>query len=102
MFFRFCQVNTMMLLFPIQSRCVLAVMTHIVSYLTLDDCRFVTVSDVFEPVDLGTESQVFISKSYDPTSHFETTCKVLYHFRRTKWQCQSTIVYILRFLLSGL
>ncbi|GMR50803.1 hypothetical protein PMAYCL1PPCAC_20998, partial [Pristionchus mayeri] len=37
--------------------------------------KFVTVSDVFEPVDLGTESQVFISKSYDPTSHFETTCK---------------------------
>jgi Rab GDP dissociation inhibitor len=43
----------------------------------------VSVSDVFEPIDEGTESQVFISKSYDPTSHFETTCKdVLDIFKR--------------------
>ena len=34
------------------------------------------VSDVFAPIDPGTESQLFISKSYDPTSHFETTCLV--------------------------
>merc|ERR1712013_819340 len=31
----------------------------------------------------GTESQLFISKSYDPTSHFETTClDVLDIFKR--------------------
>lgn len=41
------------------------------------------VSDVYEPVDLGVESQVFISKSYDPTTHFETTCTdVLDVFKR--------------------
>ncbi|CAD6199250.1 unnamed protein product [Caenorhabditis auriculariae] len=37
--------------------------------------KFISVSDVFEPADLGSESQIFISRSYDPTSHFMTTCK---------------------------
>lgn len=37
--------------------------------------KFVSVSDVYEPVDLGVESQIFISKSYDSTTHFETVCK---------------------------
>ncbi|KAL1462896.1 hypothetical protein WDU94_014700 [Cyamophila willieti] len=36
--------------------------------------KFVTVSDYYEPTDLGTESQVFISSSYDATTHFETVC----------------------------
>ncbi|KAJ8269193.1 hypothetical protein COCON_G00118000 [Conger conger] len=36
--------------------------------------KFVSISDLFEPVDLGTESQIFISRSYDATTHFETTC----------------------------
>lgn len=32
---------------------------------------------------MGAESQVFISRSYDPTTHFETTCKdVLDIFQR--------------------
>jgi len=32
---------------------------------------------------MGTESQIFISQSYDPTTHFETTClDVLDIFRR--------------------
>lgn len=45
--------------------------------------RFVNVSDVYEPIDMGGESQVFISRSYDPTTHFETTCKdVLDIFQR--------------------
>merc|ERR1712110_1277718 len=45
--------------------------------------KFLQVSDVFAPIDPGTESQLFISKSYDPTSHFETTClDVLDVFRR--------------------
>uniref|UniRef100_T1J355 Rab GDP dissociation inhibitor n=1 Tax=Strigamia maritima TaxID=126957 RepID=T1J355_STRMM len=45
--------------------------------------KFVSVSDLFDPIDDGLESQVFISKSYDATSHFETTClDVLDIFRR--------------------
>jgi len=45
--------------------------------------KFLQVSDVFVPVDQGTESQLFISKSYDATSHFETTClDVLDIFKR--------------------
>ena len=34
------------------------------------------ISDVFKPNDDGTGNQLFISKSYDATSHFETTCLV--------------------------
>lgn len=45
--------------------------------------RFITVSDFYNPKDDGRESQVFISKSYDATTHFETTClDVLDVFRR--------------------
>ncbi len=36
--------------------------------------KFVSVDDVFEPTDDGSKSGVFISTSYDATSHFETTC----------------------------
>ncbi|GFT51511.1 rab GDP dissociation inhibitor beta [Trichonephila clavipes] len=36
--------------------------------------KFVWVSDVFKPKDYGEQSQIFISQSYDATSHFETTC----------------------------
>jgi Rab GDP dissociation inhibitor len=44
--------------------------------------KFIQISDVFEPVDNGVASQLFISKSYDATSHFETTCiDVLDRFR---------------------
>ena len=39
------------------------------------------VSDVFQPTDDGTATQLFISKSYDATSHFETTCLVFILFR---------------------
>jgi len=35
--------------------------------------QFVYVTDILEPNDDGTESKIFISKSYDATSHFETT-----------------------------
>ncbi|KAK4536413.1 hypothetical protein CDCA_CDCA08G2438 [Cyanidium caldarium] len=34
--------------------------------------RFVTVDDVYEPVDDGRRDGVFVSKSYDATTHFET------------------------------
>ena len=45
--------------------------------------KFVTISDVFEPTDDGSTSEVFISHSYDPTTHFETTCSdVLDIFKR--------------------
>lgn len=36
--------------------------------------KFVSVSDLYEPVDDGANSKVFITKSYDATTHFETTC----------------------------
>jgi Rab GDP dissociation inhibitor len=36
--------------------------------------KFVSVHDIFEPTDNGLESRVFVSKSYDATTHFETTC----------------------------
>jgi len=35
--------------------------------------QFVYVTDIMEPNDDGKESKIFISKSYDATSHFETT-----------------------------
>lgn len=45
--------------------------------------KFVSISDYFEPVDNGLESQIFISQSYDATTHFETTClDVLDIFKR--------------------
>ncbi|XP_029318162.1 rab GDP dissociation inhibitor beta [Cottoperca gobio] len=36
--------------------------------------KFVCVSDQFAPTDMGTDSQIFISRTYDATTHFETTC----------------------------
>ncbi|KAK0408797.1 hypothetical protein QR680_004162 [Steinernema hermaphroditum] len=49
--------------------------------------RFTSISDVYEPVDMGNESQLFISKSYDATTHFETTCQdVLDIFQRATQQ----------------
>ncbi|XP_043267752.1 rab GDP dissociation inhibitor alpha [Venturia canescens] len=45
--------------------------------------KFVCVSDYMEPTDDGLESQLFISASYDATTHFETTClDVLDIFKR--------------------
>jgi Rab GDP dissociation inhibitor len=29
---------------------------------------------VYEPVDKGTDNGLFVSRSYDATSHFETVC----------------------------
>jgi Rab GDP dissociation inhibitor len=36
--------------------------------------KFISVSDIEEPIADGKEEQVFVSKSYDATSHFETVC----------------------------
>lgn len=45
--------------------------------------KFVSISDYVVPIDNGDESQVFISESYDATTHFETTClDVLDIFKR--------------------
>lgn len=45
--------------------------------------KFVSVSDYYEPTDNGLESQIFISQSYDATTHFETsTLDVLDIFKR--------------------
>ncbi|XP_065560814.1 rab GDP dissociation inhibitor alpha-like isoform X3 [Artemia franciscana] len=45
--------------------------------------RIVTVSDCYRPREDGTESQLFISQSYNATADFETTClEVLDIFRR--------------------
>uniref|UniRef100_A0A8C1CHZ2 Rab GDP dissociation inhibitor n=1 Tax=Cyprinus carpio carpio TaxID=630221 RepID=A0A8C1CHZ2_CYPCA len=38
------------------------------------DQKFVAISDMYELTDDGTESQIFASRSYDATTHFETTC----------------------------
>lgn len=41
------------------------------------------MSDIYKPTDDGQSNQVFISESFDATSHFETTCAdVLNIFRR--------------------
>ncbi|KAI8995722.1 GDP dissociation inhibitor [Gaertneriomyces semiglobifer] len=37
--------------------------------------KFVEIKDIFEPVEDGTADGVFITKSYDATSHFETVCQ---------------------------
>jgi len=44
--------------------------------------KFIEISDLYEPLADGTADHVFISKSYDATSHFETVSddvKDLYH-----------------------
>ncbi|KAJ0064609.1 hypothetical protein NL108_011364 [Boleophthalmus pectinirostris] len=38
------------------------------------DKKFVAISDMYEPTDDGSDSQIFASRSYDATTHFETTC----------------------------
>lgn len=44
---------------------------------------FVKVYDCYEPIGTGAEDNLFISKSYDATSHFETACEdVLSLFER--------------------
>ena len=38
------------------------------------DEKFCQVSDLYEPKCDGRKSKIFVSKSYDATTHFETTC----------------------------
>eukprot|EP00386_Alphamonas_edax_P006929 GDKI01022542.1.p2 GENE.GDKI01022542.1~~GDKI01022542.1.p2 ORF type:complete len:457 (+),score=172.81 GDKI01022542.1:72-1442(+) len=45
--------------------------------------KFISVSDQWEPVEDGTKDQVFVSASYDATSHFESaTNQVLQMFKK--------------------
>ena len=37
--------------------------------------RFVTISDLYEPADLGQDSKAYITRSLDATSHFETVVR---------------------------
>ncbi|KAJ3320573.1 Rab GDP dissociation inhibitor alpha [Boothiomyces sp. JEL0866] len=37
--------------------------------------KFVDIKKIYEPIADGKEDGIFISKSYDSTSHFETTCQ---------------------------
>jgi len=39
------------------------------------DESFFGVRDLFVPIDDGTKSQVFISKSFDPETHFQESCE---------------------------
>ncbi|KAG0054607.1 Rab GDP dissociation inhibitor alpha [Gryganskiella cystojenkinii] len=36
--------------------------------------KFIQIADICEPIQDGKEDNVFVSKSYDATSHFETVC----------------------------
>lgn len=49
--------------------------------------KFVSISPIYKPTDSGELSQVFISESYDGSSHFETvTQDVLHIFKRATGQ----------------
>lgn len=48
--------------------------------------KFVSISDQYEPLNDGTSNNVFISKSYDATSHFQTVTadiRSIYQVRKT-------------------
>ncbi|XP_022080961.1 rab GDP dissociation inhibitor alpha-like [Acanthaster planci] len=36
--------------------------------------QFDSVSDLYEPINDGTDNKIFITKSYDATTHFKSTC----------------------------
>ncbi|KAM4748920.1 rab GDP dissociation inhibitor beta [Rhinophrynus dorsalis] len=50
--------------------------------------KFVSISDMYGPTDLGTESQIFISRTYDPTTHFETTCNDIKDIYKRMMGCE--------------
>lgn len=39
------------------------------------EARFTSVDNLYEPLEDGKKDQVFISKSYDPETHFNTSCE---------------------------
>jgi len=44
-------------------------------YLGAVDEKYYSVRDLFIPIDDGSKSKVFISKSYDPETHFQESCE---------------------------
>mmetsp|Transcript_13225 Transcript_13225/g.19336 ORF Transcript_13225/g.19336 Transcript_13225/m.19336 type:complete len:107 (+) Transcript_13225:286-606(+) len=45
--------------------------------------KFVSISEIRVPLDDGTKDQVFVSATYDPTSHFEDASKEVLAMYRT-------------------
>jgi Rab GDP dissociation inhibitor len=41
--------------------------------------RFVSVAPIYTPISNGTADNVFITRSYDATSHFETVVEDVQH-----------------------
>lgn len=37
--------------------------------------RFVWISKIYEPLEDGHDKNIFITRSYDPSSHFESVCQ---------------------------
>eukprot|EP00057_Strongylocentrotus_purpuratus_P005871 XP_003731905.1 PREDICTED: rab GDP dissociation inhibitor beta-like [Strongylocentrotus purpuratus] len=45
--------------------------------------KFISIDDQEAPLDSGEDNQIFITKSFDATTHFETTCDdILDTYRR--------------------
>jgi Rab GDP dissociation inhibitor len=44
---------------------------------------FYTLDDYYEPLNDGRASDIYVSSSYDPTTHFETTCIDIVNIFRT-------------------
>ena len=42
-------------------------------------CRFVTVSSLYTPTTSGEADNIFITRSYDATSHFETVVEEVHN-----------------------
>lgn len=51
-------------------------MSHFTSFMSIGSShfshRFVTVSPLYTPTTSGAEDSIFVTRSYDATSHFET------------------------------
>jgi Rab GDP dissociation inhibitor len=61
------------LLGPIHDKCVLALLSspHRIVILTVPS-RFVSITPLYTPTSSGKDDNIFITRSYDATSHFET------------------------------
>lgn len=61
------------LLGPIHDKCVtFKFRVDLCQYLIGLRRRFVSVSSIYAPADSGTRDNIFVTKSYDATSHFES------------------------------
>ena len=48
--------------------------------------QFVSIEDTYEPLTDGSKDKIFISSSYDATSHFETTCIEYLRYVQTNYR----------------